>query len=67
MEEAGVPLYWEPEPLVATVVVDEVDEADAMDDAELDLWRPFRRSTDLTSSVMEFTGWPPLLPHVGWL
>ena len=33
---AGTPLNWVPEPVVATVVADEVDEADEMDDAELD-------------------------------
>ena len=33
---AGAPVNWVPEPVVATVVADEVDEADEMDDAELD-------------------------------
>ena len=63
----GAPLNWVPEPVVATVVADEVDELDEMDDAELDRWRPFRPNIALTSSVMGVAGWPPLLPHAGLL
>lgn len=52
---------------MATVVAEEVDEAEEMDDAELDRCRPFRPNIPRTSSVIGVEGWPPLLPHAGLL
>jgi hypothetical protein len=53
--------------VVATVVVDELDEVDETEDEELDRWRPFRLNMVLRSSVIGEIVWPPLPPHADLL
>lgn len=65
--DAGVPFGWEL--LVATVVVDELDEVDDTEEEELLRWSVFRgMNMPLTSSgFIEFRLCPPLTFHPGRL
>lgn len=65
VEEAGVPLAWEF--VVATVVVEDVEDEDEMEEEELERWRTFRVNMARTSSVVGFICCPPLPLHEGLL